>query len=105
MTTVVTMDANPTVRTIQQIDLIPSAVRTVKPYGTTSSSIKGTRTWNRACKEVIVGHAAYSYLRLFFHSPREGYPSCLHATAASLLFQPVSHTVPHLPSAQISTLP
>ena len=39
------------------------------------------------------------------HSPREGYPSCLHTTAASLLSQLVSQTVPHLPSTQISTLP
>ena len=38
-------------------------------------------------------------------SPREGQPSCLHTTVASLLSQPLSQTVPHLPSTQISTLP
>ena len=53
MTTVESSNANPTVRTIQQIDLISSAVRMTKPHGTTSLPIKGTHTWNRACKEVI----------------------------------------------------
>ena len=33
------------------------------------------------------------------------YPSCLHTTLASLLSQPLSHTVPHTPLMQISTLP
>ena len=32
-------------------------------------------------------------------------PSCLHTTLASLLSHPLSHTVPHNPLMQISTLP
>ena len=105
MTTVERSNANPTVRTIQQIDLISSAGRLTKPNGTPSLPIKGTHTWNRACKEVIVGFTVYPWLKLSFHSPREGYPSCLHATAASLLSQLWLQIVPHLPSIHISTLP
>ena len=34
-----------------------------------------------------------------------GSPNCLHTTLASLLSQPLSHTVPHSPFWHISTLP
>ncbi len=37
--------------------------------------------------------------------PTEGFPSCLHTTAASLLSHIWLHTVPHLLLRQISTRP
>ena len=70
MTTVELSNTNPTVRTIQQIDLISSAGRLTKPYGTTSLPIKGTHTWNRACKEVIVGFTVYPWLKLKASEPQ-----------------------------------
>jgi len=41
MTTVVSSDANSTMRTVQQMGLISGAEKISKPYGTTSSTIKG----------------------------------------------------------------
>ena len=62
--------------------------------------------WNRTYGKLRVQFCNIFWLEaVILYSPSEWYPSCLHTTDASLLSQPLSQTVPHLPSAQISTLP
>jgi len=50
MTTVGAGDTNPIVRTLQQISLISSAGKVIKPDWPTSSSIEGIYAWNRTCR-------------------------------------------------------
>ena len=104
-----------TVRAVEQTSFISNTGNIIQPYRTTSSSIESISTWNGTC-----GSMEYGYLTNWIlpwtcyrsvkqqwvdHSPKEGYPNCLHTTSASLLSQLLSQTVPHLPSTQISTLP
>ena len=64
-------------------------------------------TWpsNLAVQVTPFAHLDHRYSINYNLQLLTSYPSCLHTTLASLLSQPLSHTVPHTPLMQISTLP
>ena len=75
MTTVVTGDTNPIVRTLQYISLISSAGKIIKPDWPTSSSIEGIHTCNRTCRTITVWYSHLSLVQtrtIVVHSPSEG---------------------------------
>jgi len=54
VTTVVTGDTNPIVRTLQHICLFSNAVNIFKPDWPTSSSIESVFTWNRTFRSIMI---------------------------------------------------
>ena len=91
--------------TVTDVRFIATAHNCVDGDWSSSLTKVGIVQWNSTCMNnspTVVTEQMYDCVDGI---PTDGYPSWLHTTAASLASQVLSHTVPHIPPEQYSTLP